>query len=164
VIVRCTNRLLGLLGMSAAGLSDIAASDDDWYANLLWIDRRKCLLLMHAGTLFPVFDADVRKRDLQRLGPYLVGLIEAALADEPLPPDALGTLDPDAVAVTRTASRSVLGFMNDSAQLCRYHVAAVGGLASIEIDALNHRLRRTLHNRDGYHDALTAVTERLSDG
>lgn len=76
---------------------------------------------MHPGTLFPVFDADVRKRDLQRLGPYMAGLIEAALADEPLPPDALGTLDPDALTVARTASRSVLGFMNDSAHICRYH-------------------------------------------
>ncbi len=61
-------------------LGDLPATDEDWYANLLWIDRRKCLLLMHAGTLFPVFAPDVRQRDLRRLGPFVVGLVEAALA------------------------------------------------------------------------------------
>ena len=36
---------------------ELPASEDDWYVNLLWIDRRKCLLSMHTGTLFPVFVA-----------------------------------------------------------------------------------------------------------
>ncbi|MFN2615181.1 MAG: hypothetical protein ABR552_10255 [Actinomycetota bacterium] len=33
-----------------------------WYANLLWFDRRKCLLLTLAPTLFSVSVADVRDR------------------------------------------------------------------------------------------------------
>ncbi len=65
VILRCTARLLDLLDMRDVTLVDDAASDEDWYANVLWIDRRKCLLLTHAGTLFPVFAADVRKPDLR---------------------------------------------------------------------------------------------------
>lgn len=60
---------------------DAPGCDDDWYANLLWIDRRKCLLLTHAGTLFPVFAAGVRKRDLQPPGPSIAAHAEAALAD-----------------------------------------------------------------------------------
>src|SRR5207247_415481 len=39
--------------------------------NLLWLDRRKCLLLTHAGTLFPVFVADVRAADLRPPGSYI---------------------------------------------------------------------------------------------
>ncbi len=38
--------------------------DEDWYANLLVLDRRKCLLLTHAGTLFTIFEPDVRASDL----------------------------------------------------------------------------------------------------
>jgi hypothetical protein len=45
VVVRCTRRLLDLLGGSAVTLTELPPSDDDWYANLLWIDRRKCVLL-----------------------------------------------------------------------------------------------------------------------
>ncbi|MCA1699222.1 MAG: hypothetical protein LC790_10115, partial [Actinobacteria bacterium] len=44
---------------------DAPTSSDDWYANLLWLDRRKCLLIVHAGTLFALFVADIRVRDLR---------------------------------------------------------------------------------------------------
>jgi len=161
VIVRCTAKLLDLLDGRRVTLVEAEPNDDDWYANLVWLDRRKCLLLMHVGTLFPVFAADVRKRELQPLGPFVVRSIEIELARERLPADVLGRLDADALHLARTASRSALGFMNDTAFECRYHVEADGGLDRIDLDALNHRLRRTLHNRDGYHDPLELVVQRL---
>lgn len=161
MIVRCTAKLLDLLDGRRVTLVEAEPNDDDWYANLVWLDRRKCLLLMHVGTLFPVFAADVRKRELQPLGPFVVRSIETELARERLPADVLGRLDADALQLARTASRSVLGFMNETAFECRYHVEADGGLDRIDLDALNHRLRRTLHNRDGYHDPLELVVQRL---
>jgi hypothetical protein len=39
VVLRCTGKLLALLGGCAVALSEPPASDDDWYANLLWVDR-----------------------------------------------------------------------------------------------------------------------------
>ena len=38
---------------------------EDWYANLLWFDRRKCLLLAHSATLFTIFEADVTASGLR---------------------------------------------------------------------------------------------------
>lgn len=137
MIVRCTAKLLDLLDGRRVTLVEVDPSPNDWYANLLWLDRRKCLLLMHAGTLFPVLAADVRKRDLQPLGPFVVRLIETELARERLPADVLGRLDAHALALARTASRSVLGFMKETAIECRYHVQAGGGLDRIDLDALN---------------------------
>jgi len=58
--LRCTKKALALLKIRTRELTDPPPSDDDWYLNLLWLDRRKCLLLTHAETLFPVFIADVR--------------------------------------------------------------------------------------------------------
>jgi hypothetical protein len=55
VIVRCTAKTFKLLGIRALTLPVIEPADDDWYVNLLWLDRRKCLLVTHAGTLFSVF-------------------------------------------------------------------------------------------------------------
>lgn len=160
--LRCTNRLLDLLDKRELRLVDDPPSAEDWYANLLWLERRKCLLLTHAGTLFPVFAADVRKPDLQPPGAFLVALIHAALTDERLPTDALGRLDADDVRLARTASRSILGFMNDSAFACRNSVAMAGGLQHTDLDALNRFLRRQLHNHGGYRQPLDLVLERMT--
>ncbi len=164
MILRCTTRLLNLLRADDTTLVDAPPSDEDWYANLLWIDRRKCLLLTHAGTLFAVFVADVRARQLKTIGPFVIDHIEAALADERCASGALGVLDPAALRLARTASRQVLGFMNDSMTMCRNHIAASGGLAGADLRGLNRQLRRTLHNRGGgYVQPLDLVAARLLD-
>jgi hypothetical protein len=147
VILRCTRRALALLGTRAAIVTNQPPSDDDWYLNLLWLDRRKCLLLAHAGTLFPVLAADVRAGDLRPLGPFIVTTIQAELASEGLAADTLGQLDPNTVEVAKTASRTVLGFMNDMASYLQYAVADAGGLYECDPRILNHQLRRRLHSR-----------------
>ena len=163
-MLRCTSRLLDLLGRRDVTLVDDPPTDEDWYANLLWVDRRKCLLLTHAATLFPVFAVDVRKPDLRPPGPFVVAQIRGALADERLPAGVLGELDADDVSLARTASRSILGFMNDSALACRYSVEQAGGLEHTDLDAVNRSLRRQLHNRGGYHQPLDLVLVRLATG
>jgi hypothetical protein len=162
MVVRCTKKLLDLLGRSVSP-TERPPGNDDWYANLLWIDRRKCLLLVHAGTLFPVFRADVRVDELRPLGAYVVRAIEEELRAEGLPLAALGRLDADDVQVARTASRSVLGFMNEMAFSLRYQIDFAGELDEAVVRKLNHHLRRTLHNRGGvYAEPLDLVAERLA--
>jgi hypothetical protein len=158
--LRCTKKALELLKIRARELTDPPPSDDDWYLNLLWLDRRKCLLLTHAETLFPVFIADVRAAQLRQLGSFITGKIEAELASEGLPADCLGRLDPDAVQPAKTGSRSVLGFMNETAFYLEYAVAEAGGLGSSDVGELNRDLRRRLHSRDGYATPLELVARR----
>jgi hypothetical protein len=162
MVLRCTARLLDLLGERPARDGGPTPSEDDWYANLLWIGGRKCLLLMHAGTLFPVFVADVRKPQLRPLGLFVGGVIVDALAAEGLPSGTLGPLDPGTLVVARTASRQVLGFMNDAARMCD-HVAAQDGLGSPAVEDLNAFLRRNLNDRgDGHSDPLTRIAARTA--
>jgi hypothetical protein len=161
MLLRCTTKMLALLGVRPAALVEAAPTDDDWYLNLLWIERRKCLLFTHAGTLFPIFVADVRKADLLPIGPYTVRLIEEHVRSEGLAPDELGSLHPDDVQLAKTASRSVLGVMNDAAFLARYRIAAMGGIDRAEIDILNRFLRRTPHRRSGdYVQPIDLVNAR----
>lgn len=143
-------------------LAEAAASDDDWYANLLWFDRRKCLLLTHAGTLFPIFIADALAADLRGIGDLLERNARTALYDEGLPPDALGELDGTAPLIARTASKRILGVMTEDARMCEYAIASAGGLAHTDVLELNRRLRRNLHTAEGggYVTALDAVTAR----
>lgn len=78
-----------------------------------------------------------------------------------LPRDALGALDPGAVILAKTASRSILGFMRQMALDVDHQVARRGGLARADASALNHYLQRTLRNRGGYVRPIELVKERL---
>jgi uncharacterized protein DUF6933 len=160
VVLRCTRRACDLLRVQPA--PDIPPGEDDWYLNVLWIDRRKCLLFLHATTLFPVFVADVRAAEVWPIGAFTVRVLEAALSAEQLPADCLGVLDPGDVRPAKTASRSVLGVMNELAYLSRYQAARAGGLGRTDVSALNRFLRRTPHNRDGYVWPLDLVTARVA--
>ena len=145
VVLRCTAKLLNLLGAREKDLASLEPSDADWYANLLWLDRRKCLLLAHAGTLFSVFVADVHKAELLPLGSLVARLIQRELRAEGLPLDTFGNLDLNGVELAKTASRNVLGYMNEIARYCEYAIAESGGLGRCDIERLNGELRRHLH-------------------
>ena len=164
MILRCTAKVLDLLGTRPSALVDGEPSDNDWYANLLWVDRRKCLLLAHAGTLFSVFAPDVRKANLLPIGPVVVGLIQRELRAEDLPLDCLGQLDPKSVRLAKTASRRVQGYLNEIARYCEYAIAASGGLQRSDIATLNRELRRELHlsrQQPGYFVPIDLVIEAI---
>ena len=59
MILRCTKRLLAVLGPGHVAEPGPTPDAEDWYANFLWFDRGKCLLHTHAATLYTVFEADV---------------------------------------------------------------------------------------------------------
>lgn len=165
VIVRCTKRLRDVLGVSAGELVDVPAHGTDWYGHVVWIGRRKCLALMHEATLFPVFVADVRAAGLRPFGPVVVDLVHAALRDEGLDRDALGRLDPQAVGLAATASRSMLGFLTQALAEVEDIVYRKGGLDRIDVIDVNRWLRRALRGRDGdYHRPIDLVRERRDPG
>jgi hypothetical protein len=94
VVVRCTKKMLDLLSARSVIPSELPPTDDDWYLNLVWIERQKCLLLTHTGTLFSVFRTGVHVADLRPLGNYLVDAIETELRAEVFPPIRSPSLSP----------------------------------------------------------------------
>ena len=145
VVLRCTAKTLKLLGARPTDLVTLEHTDQDWDANLLWLDGRKCLLLAHAGTLFSAFVPDIHKADLVPIGPSVVAFIHKELEAESLALDRFAILDPSSIELARTGNRSVLGYMNEMARFCEYAVFEYGGLARCDARALNRELRRELH-------------------
>ncbi|MFA5890864.1 MAG: hypothetical protein WDA27_07925 [Actinomycetota bacterium] len=156
VILRCTGKFLKAAGLKTAAIDSAssAALDGEWYANLLWFDRRKCVLLTHASTLFSAFVADIRKRDLAPAGDFLIRHVMEALSAEQLPADTFSVLDTGDVQVAKTASRVVLGCMNDMAWMLENDLAGQGGLARADIFAVNHQLRRLINSPNGYRHPI----------
>ena len=161
MLLRCTVKLLKLLGSRGGALVEAEPAVDDWYANMFTVERRKCLLLVHADTLFSVVDVDVRVAQLDDLGTYVATRVVDALVSEGLPGTALGPTDPAGLHVAKTASRSVLGHMTEMAFDAQYLIDSGGGLGTADIDDVNRQLRRHLRGRGGdYVVPLELASER----
>jgi len=164
VIVRCTAKLRALLGRQAQAPADLVPAPSDWYAHLVVIERRKCLLVTHAGTLFSFFAPDVRAAQLRPLGPFMIERIVAQLAAEGLPEHALGELDSDQVTIAKTADRSVLGCMNDLALTCQLATHHAGGLADLDLEQLHHVLQRHIYAARSYVPAIDQIADHAGRG
>jgi Domain of unknown function (DUF6933) len=159
VILRCTRKLLVVIGSPVADPAP-ALDPEDWYANLLWFDRRKCLLLTHAATLFTIFEADVTASSLRATRQLVTGLIGRELRHESLPAATFGDLEQQEFLLAKTADRSVLGCMNDMAFMCEHAIARAGGLARTDLAGLNRALRRNINSARGYCPPIELAVRR----
>ncbi|MEO6857465.1 MAG: hypothetical protein ABI323_02615 [Solirubrobacteraceae bacterium] len=159
-VVRCTAKLLKLLG--DAPLTGSEPADDDWYANLLWIDGRKCLLMTQAATLFSLFEPEITKASVNPVGPLAAELVERELAAENLPPDTFGHLGASEVAVGRTSSRSVVGTMTEMGYQIEAAVHQSGSLRNVDLAQLNRSLRRIPFSAIKYERAIDRTRALLA--
>ena len=162
VLLRCTKKLLAVLGSGLVVESAVVPDPLDWYANLVFFDGRKCLLLTHAGTLFTVLEPDIRAHDLRPPQAFVVGVVERELAAENLSTDTFGRLNDEGLRIARTADRSVLGCMNDMAYLAGDLIARAGGLKHASIGSVNRALRRNINSSRGYARPIDLVLECVS--
>lgn len=133
---------------------------EDWYASLLVLDRRKCLLLTRASTLFAVFEPDVRAAALRATHDLVVQLAERELLHEALSPDVFGELRAEPLSLAKTTDRRVLGCMNDMAFHCEVAVAKAGSLSAVNVRSLNNDLRRNINSARDYERPIDLVAAR----
>lgn len=121
-ILRRTEKLAAALPITASlpDASDTALGD--WYVNRLVVDRQPLLLLVSSLTLLPIV---ILGRDVRTLPARLPELVRNRLHRLYLPGDwidaEVAAMAP--VAVAKTASRSVLGVMNDFAHSIPYYLS-----------------------------------------
>lgn len=138
----CTQKLRKLLGEAPTTNVTESETSVEFYANLLWLDGRKCLLFAEAKTLFCFLVPNVRKRDISPIGSVFVPRLEFELVTEELPRDLFGSLDPSDIRVAPTSDRAVVGSLVEFGRFCGYWVDDAGGLGHTDISRLNHKLRR----------------------
>ena len=158
VVIRCTEKVLAFLDPAARrSLTTEDRDENDWYANVLSIDRRKCMLITHAGTLFSALAPDVSVADIRNIGRFVVDLMEHELGAEGFSMRTFGELGQEPIALAKTADRSVLGCMNDMALLCEVTTEDAGGLHRCDIAQLNYQLRRNIFRARGYVPSIELV-------
>ena len=112
--LRCTRKLLRRLGETPSSAS-IAPSTvlGDWYANLLYTRPQQLVLAMNERSLLCVL---VPAREIGQLGPRLSDAVSGLLLAIGVPAGAVQSEAQamDQMAIGATASRAVLGCMNDA--------------------------------------------------
>ncbi len=161
LLIRCTQKLLEEIPES---LIDPSASGESWHANLLRIDRRKCVLFTHDATLYSVFAPGLKRPEFEHLDEVFgQRLFKALLWDEFSQTQIERMLDAcRVVRFTRSSNRSVLGSMNDIRFHVGVHVEHDGGLANVDLADLHHRLNRIPFGAVGYRCPVEGLREHLA--
>jgi hypothetical protein len=115
-----------------------------WHANLLRIDRRKCVLFTHDQTLYTFLVPGLKKPHFQNFDEVFRQNLFKSLRAENLPQKHIEIFLDDIreIEFTKTSNRSVLGSMNDLTFHLKYQIADEGGLLMTDIVKLNHDLNR----------------------
>jgi hypothetical protein len=117
VNLRCTSRMLDVIS-GKPEIVDLEPSVDDWYASVTYIEGKKCVLLVHDGTLFSSLALDCLRRDAEadrrvRLQPDLPSPRERG--PSPRRPGRYR------LPAGPPRSGSVLGSMNDMVIMATHH-------------------------------------------
>ncbi|MCW8944108.1 MAG: hypothetical protein OQL27_04980 [Sedimenticola sp.] len=150
MIIRCTQKLIKELRIKPTEI-DALNPMTSWHANVLRIDRRKCVLFIHDQSLFSVFVAGLKRSDFDRLdevfGQAMFRTLRLFDFDQRQVEQLLDWGRHN--SYTKTNSRSVLGSMNDMALHLQHHIAYEGGLSSVDLDGLHLRINQIFFSAIG---------------
>jgi hypothetical protein len=115
ITIRCTQKLFNEIGIKKVDLADSPGAGSDWYAHLFYYMRKKHVMFTHAGTLFTLVAADVKRQDIKLLDNLLRNRLEAVLKIEGIADDSISKIISECKSVqyAKTVNRAVIGSMND---------------------------------------------------
>ena len=146
-LIRCTKKLQREIELQQSDLAETEPPFSrlgSWHANLLYIDRRKCVLFTNDKTLLTFLVPDVSRASIRKLQRLFRSSLACVVADEKLNPEAIESIDAEYrdLGFANTNNRSVLGSMNDLAFHYEHHIREEGGMHRCDLPAIIRRLNR----------------------
>jgi hypothetical protein len=129
--------------------------DHEWFADLFYVNRKKCVIWVHGSTLLTFIRPAVTAADLREFHPLFHYEFRTALAFLAMPEaliERFGVHSPDSYA--RTNNRSILGSMLDYRKMFSFMVDLDGGLGCADIQRLNAMLNETPMSFLGWDSAI----------
>ena len=165
-LLRCTQKLLKKLKVVPADTEDSDPSDStlgDWYANVLRLDRKQCVLFVNDWTLFSFIAVRVSLKP-QIVKDAFLNRLNYVLIEEGFPPDKVLEVceEYQDVGFAKTASRSVLGSMNDLTRMYEIHIDVDGGLDRCDMSALTAKVNRTPQKNLEWSYSIDILENHLS--
>jgi hypothetical protein len=115
-----------------------------WHANLIYINRRKCVLFANDKTLFNFIVPDVPRATIKELDKLFTGYLSCIVADERFAEADRARMlsEYDEIRFANTNSKSVLGSMNDLAFHYTHSMLESGGVHSPAVPGIIRQLNR----------------------
>lgn len=149
------------LGSGSAGASCLGP----WHANLIYIDRHKCVLFVNDATLFNFIVPGVARAQIRELGELFRNWLQTVVAEEGVSQANQERLqrEHEDVEYGRSTSKSVLGSMNDLTFHYRYGITRAGGIHSAQVPAIIKQLNRTPMSAIEYVYPIEALRAALGE-
>lgn len=165
ILIQCTQKLLKEVGQEYKEVVIPTFPLGCWHANLITIDRRKCVLFTNDPTRYSFLVPCLRKPDLQRLDHvfrqnFFRCLVNEGIAQEDFE-KALEEIQE--IGFTRTSNRSILGTMNEIVKFIEWTVQDECGLLNTDISKLNMDINRIPTKLSGSKYAIEALKEALAE-
>ena len=155
MLIRCTSKLIKEIGLTKDELADNASQDStlgEWYANLFFFQRKKCLIFTNVRTLFTFMSFGVNRAQIKNLGEIFRAGLGKTLLDEGFNGALIQRLIGECrdIQFGKTNNKSVLGAMNDHVINTKWLVWKDGGLGKCDIPHLMKQHNRTAFSTYNY--------------
>lgn len=165
-IIHCTRKLLKELDVPLIEPDTISQPTEgfgNWYANLLRIDKRKCLLFTNEKTLYTFLIPKVLKANLKNIEDEFLINLSYNLQSEGFGLDVIKRVmqEYQEIGFAKTSNRQVLGSMNEVAFEYDYFIRREGGLEKARIFEINKEINRTPMGALKYMNPIEALRKLL---
>ena len=147
-LIRCTKKLQKEIGLKKSDLQTSPPSFSflgQWHANLIYINRRKCVLFANDKTLFNFIAPDVSRAQIRELDSLFRSWLIPVLKHDGLGASIINRIvtEYETLSYASSDNRSVLGSLNDLAFHYEHAIMHGGGLHSASLPDIIYELNRT---------------------
>jgi hypothetical protein len=147
-IIHCTQKILKELGNPTLETPQPESLEGlgNWYADLLRIDRKKCLLFTNEKTLYSFLIPGVKKENLKNIVDEFLMHLNLNLQAEGFGLDVINRVmrEYQDIGVAKTTSKHILGAMNQLALEYEVLIEMKKGLENVKVLEMNRDINKTI--------------------
>jgi Domain of unknown function (DUF6933) len=167
-IIHCTKKLLKELDVPLVEPDKIPQPTEgieNWYANLLRIDRRKCLLFTNEKTLYSFLIPRVLKQNLTNIQDEFLINLNLNLQAEGFGIEVINRVmqEYQDIRFAKTASKHILGAMNQIAFEYEVLIEMKEGIENAKVLEMNRDINRTILKGIKYLHPIEALRNLLNN-
>lgn len=165
-LIGCTKKLQKEMGLGVKDLSTFEPDDSGlgpWTANLIFVNRRKCILFVNDKTLLNFLIPDLLRKHIRELDRMFLGWLSCTLAEEGYVNSQREEIlnEYQEIGYTNTRSRSVLGSMNELSFMYKFSIQAISGLHDPRFPEIIKEMNRIPMGFLGYRVPIEALFETI---